>query len=542
MEKCIMMPYVKINDVSRAVIVLVVCALSIAACETYYFRSNYTDVNRLLHQQNRAEAKPYLKAHLKNGDVCILKDSWEFDTSREVLSGTGARFDMNRLPIHQGAMTIAIDSIAIIETNKKLLDAESGRVTALSILAGVDVLVTLACLSNPKACFGSCPTFYMNENDNIHFADAEGFTHAILPSMEYGDVDALNNDLLTEDLFSITMKNEAQETHCVNDVMLFAYPRARGERIYHSRKDEYYLCGKQYELSDAAGPEGDVSAKLMQRDRTERFSLADSNDLFSTETIYLNFNDVAKPDSLGLILTYRQTLMTTYLFYSAMGYMGDEVGDMFALLETSSETRKTFDTAAKLLGEIEVFMWDESREIWRRQGAIYESGPIASNLQILPLSTMPSNSRVRLKLTMNKGLWRIDHVALTNIRAKVKPIQIKPMMVANKGVEDDAALAQLLTADRHLISMPGSEYRITFRLPADAGDYELFLYSKGYYLEWMREKWIQEKNLRKLAQMVGSPRSYLRDEAAAYKVYEETMEQLFWNSRIDTKAFSYHEK
>ena len=58
----------------------------------------------------------------------------------------------------------------------------------------------------------------------------------------------------------------------------------------------------------------------------------------------------------------------------------------------------------------------------------------------------------------------------------------------------------------------------------------------------MRAKWLQEKDLRKLAQLVGAPRSYLREEATAYKVYEETMEQLFWNSRIDTKAFSYHEE
>ncbi|MBE0645880.1 MAG: hypothetical protein IH600_17500 [Bacteroidetes bacterium] len=536
------MPSVKINGASRVLIVLVACALSIAACETYYFRANYRDVNQLLHLDHGPRAKLYLKAHLKNGDVCILRDSWEIDTSRSVLSGTGTRFDMHRLLLHEGAMTIAIDSIAIIETNRKLLGTESDRVTALSIVAGVDLVVAIACLSNPKACFGSCPTFYMNENDNIHFADAEGFTHAILPSMEYGDVDALHNDVITGSQFSLTMKNEARETHCVSDVLLLAYPREKGERVYHSRNDEYYLCGTQYALSAATGPEGDVSSKLKHRDRTERFSLADSSDLCSREAVYVNFDRVAEHENLGLVLTYRQTLMTTYLFYSAMGYMGDEVGDMFALLETRSETRKTFDTAARLLGEIEVFVWDENRDSWQRQGAIYESGPIASNLQILPLVTAPSNSRVRLKLVMNKGLWRIDHVALASIKAKVNPVRIQPTMVTSRGVVDDAALAALLAPDRHLISMPGSAYRITFPLPVGGRDYELFLYSKGYYLEWMREKWLQEKDLRKLAQMVASPRNYLREEAAAYKVYEETMEQLFWDSRIDTKALSYHEE
>jgi hypothetical protein len=66
--------------------------------------------------------------------------------------------------------------------------------------------------------------------------------------------------------------------------------------------------------------------------------------------------------------------------------------------------------------------------------------------------------------------------------------------------------------------------------------------SSGYYVEWMREHWLKDKDMTKLALMVGNARRYLRQEAGPYKTYEATMEQEFWNSRIDTKRVSYEEK
>jgi predicted unusual protein kinase regulating ubiquinone biosynthesis (AarF/ABC1/UbiB family) len=55
------------------------------------------------------------------------------------------------------------------------------------------------------------------------------------------------------------------------------------------------------------------------------------------------------------------------------------------------------------------------------------------------------------------------------------------------------------------------------------------------------EHWIKDKNLLKLRQMIENPKRYLKTEANYYKLYESTMEQEFWNSKINTKTFSYHE-
>ena len=135
----------------------------------------------------------------------------------------------------------------------------------------------------------------------------------------------------------------------------------------------------------------------------------------------------------------------------------------------------------------------------------------------------------------------MDYLALTNIKEKVKPLEIAPSSILDKGKIDHKALSSINDPKKYLISMPGSAYKFNFDLPKHTDDYELFLHTKGYYLEWMREHWIKDKNLLKLRQMVEQPKKYLRVEAEAYKRYETNMEQEFWNSKIDTKIFSYYE-
>jgi hypothetical protein len=522
--------------------VVIIAWIGIQSCKTYNFRSNYKDVNSLNHATANLLTIPFLKAHLKNGDICILKGSWSIDPTSNSVIGNGNKYDFNRKMVFEGTLKIPVDSVSIFETNTKIQNPEQGRITALTILSAVDVILGVICLTNPKACFGSCPTFYINENDNFHYADAEAFSEAIRPSTEYSDIDALNNEQLYSGSFSITMKNEALETHCVRDIKLLAYPRQKGERIFHSPENDFYLCRENYALSEAKADEGDITALLNRQDRKERFSCSEENNLSSKEEIYLHFDNLKETENLGLILNFRQTLMTTYLVYSAFGYMGDEIGDIMTKMERTGETKeKVKNGIKKELGKIDVYNWNDLKNTWEFQDGFYEVGPIAINKQLIPLQNLSSGAEVRLKLVLNKGYWRLDYAGLTRIKEKVEPVQISPAAVLNKGIPDNQSLGDILNPDRYLISMPGSEYRFSFRLPEQNTDYELFLYSKGYYLEWMREHWIKDKDLVKLWQMVNLPKKYLRDEAKNYKLYETTMEQQFWESKIDTKTFVYHE-
>lgn len=529
----------KTNSAPYLITIIVCIVLGVHACQTYYFRSNYKDANKLLHETHNLKTKPFLKTHLKNGDVVILTDSWNIDTTLNMVSGKGIKYDYNRTVKFQGPVTFPIDSVSIFETNKKLVKPEEARINSLTLLAGLNVMITGLCITNPKACFGSCPTFYLNEQENFHFADAEGFSNAILPSMEYHDIDALTHKHLSDSTFSITMKNEALETHCIKNVKLLAYPLKLGERVYQSPTDEFYLCQSNYKVSRAKADEGDITGLLKDMDKLERFSLANEDNLKKSEDIFLEFESVDTSGGLGVIISFRQTLMTTYFIYSAMGYMGDEVADVFAEMENNSDLKHKLEGGIKKeLGNIDIYIWDERKCDWEFTNSLYETGPISINKLIVPLKTInTSSNKVKLKLTLNKGLWRIDYVSLVKINGRVNPIEISPASIHNKGKLDVIALREIKSADKYLISMPGSEYKFNFNIPFRNAECELFIYSQGYYLEWMRDSWIKDKNLLKLKQMVDNPKKYLRDEAMNYKQYEVTSELVFWNSRIDTKAF-----
>jgi len=66
----------------------------------------------------------------------------------------------------------------------------------------------------------------------IHGANAEGFSNAISPSLEYSDIDALQHST-TKERFQLTMKNEAFETHMINELALHAIPKHRKEKVFH---------------------------------------------------------------------------------------------------------------------------------------------------------------------------------------------------------------------------------------------------------------------------------------------------------------------
>ncbi len=528
----------------KIAILCILALIAIQACvSNYYFRYLYKDANTLLHKTKNLSTKLYLKAHLKNGDVCILRDTWIADTITNKLSGTGQRFDFNRNMSFEGAITIPFDSISIFETNSKINNAESEKLAGLGILIGIDVALAAICISYPKYCFGSCPTFYINENDNFHFSNAEGFSNAISPTMEYFDIDALNNEKIDNRIFSITMKNEALETHCVNDVKLLAYPRNGNERVYQSPKNNFYLCENLYKANLAKVGNKEITSLLKSDDRSEYFSKAEVENLKNKEEIYLTFENVKLNNDLGLLVNFRQTLMTTYFIYNAIGYMGDEVSDIFAKFESNNNMSKNLKDGIKNeLGDIDIYVWNNQKKSWEYQDSLYETGPIAINRQILPLKNTGNNSTINIKVILNKGLWRIDYLALTNIIKQVTPIEIEPSGILNKGREDVRALYSIIDTNKYLISMPGSEYRFNYILPLESQDYELFLSSKGYYLEWMRKEWLAEKDLFKLKDMFENPKEYLKSEAKRFKIYEANIEKEFWDSRIDTKKYTYYAK
>ena len=78
---------------------------------------------------------------------------------------------------------------------------------------------------------------------------------------------------------------------------------------------------------------------------------------------------------------------------------------------------------------------------------------------------------------------------------------------------------------------PGDAYVLSYELPADFEHLELFLDSRGYYLEWMRDEWVAQEDPVHALRFFADPRAALREMAPEFKRTEASLETQFWGSR-----------
>lgn len=494
-----------------------------------------------LHKQIRSQAdvrevnakkSPYLNAHMRDGSFIALKQ-WSIDETTNTVSGNGRRLDANRRLLAAGNQSFPIDSVVVFEAASvhglpPVVRAITIILVTAAILSGVVLLaIAIACIGDPK-CFGSCPTFYVTDGEKPTLM-AEGFSASIAPALEATDIDALYRARPQGREVSITMTNEALETHVVRFAHLLAAKRPPGGRVFATPDGTLREALELRAPLRAMGDEGDLLAAVRAFDGVERTSTVDSTDLARRETVEFEF-DAHPGEKLGLVVASRQTLLTTYLFYETLAAMGGSAGKWLSRLERGDSTiRRRTAVLNDQLGGVEVLAPDGAGG-WKVVNRFSETGPIAADVRVLPLpDSLPGPLTLRLRVT--RGHYRLDWVALARLGDRVEPVRLDPYEALHDSVPDPAALAAVTDPKTFLTTIPGDQYTFRYRLPGEAPEYELFLESRGWYIEWMRQRWVDSENPMRLAQIMLSPRDALRDLAPAYAREQKSLEDWFWSSR-----------
>jgi hypothetical protein len=475
--------------------------------------------------QVKPKESPYLKAHYKNGNVAILAN-WSFDPAKNEVAGSGELRDMHRQPLSSGPMHIAVGEVALFESNREV--ANGGVIAAMTLVTVASAAVSIACLTNPKACFGSCPTFYVGDGDRDYLA-AEGFSESVAPSLEATDVDALWRAKITGRTARLRVTNEALETHAIRQANLLVARKPANGRVLATPDGHYREAFHFQAPITCAAQEGDCLSAVRASDPLERISVTDGKDLATKETVELTFDPGPTNEPQGVMLEVRQGFITTYLFYQALAYMGRNAGTYLAAMEQGNgEVRDKARALYHLLGGIDVQTRDE-RGQWKTVGTYLETGPLAREVQLVPLPVGETARTVRL--VMARGHFRLGQVALVSLGRTVSPERIAPSAIAT--THGDAALAQQWIAHQtpFLTTLPGDEHALTYVLPTEGDDLEFFLEARGYYLEWMRQAWLAEESDWKLGKLFTWPASAMKEMAPAYQRVESTIEKLFWESR-----------
>ncbi|HSG99816.1 MAG TPA: hypothetical protein VLB27_07195, partial [candidate division Zixibacteria bacterium] len=380
-----------------SVVCVVLLLLLHAQCDVTAMRRSLVSPQ---HLSRDAKSSDVLKAHMHNGDVYVFSD-WSENPAGHV-TGYCNHYNPQRRLLATGQQTIAIDSVVIFETNRV---RPSGSIAALTVITGISLAMTAICIANPKTCFGSCPTFYVLDRPDP-LLQAEGFSSSIAPCLEATDCDALYRTDATGAELAIRMNNEALETHVVRRVDLLCVPRPDRGRVYTTADNRFFAAAPAVPLSRAVGSDGDCTTLLDAFDGIERKSNADPESLVSPETIDLYF-DNPPTGPLGLVIATRQSLLSTYLFYQSLAYLGTEAGAWMASLERGrADAHEGARALGGQLGQIAVAVQSDAGD-WDTVSSVGETGPLATNTYVVPLPEGSARDG-HVRLTMTRGHWRID--------------------------------------------------------------------------------------------------------------------------------------
>jgi hypothetical protein len=501
------------------------------SCEPTGYRASFvkpTDVASL------DAGAPFLKCHMREGSVFVLSN-WRFDGP--LVRGTGRRYDLHRKLVSEGELVVALDAVAIFETNRpETVPRSPAGYIVMGVVTVASVGLTAVCVANPKSCFGSCPTFYAPAEGGGDALEAEGFSASIARPLEDTDVDAMWTAQPRGKTFDVVMANEALETHLVDSVRLLAAPRPPGMRVYRAG-DAYFAAPEATRPSSCRAPSGDCLDDVAAIDTRAYQSPADAEDLSSQETLELSFPRPSPGASLGVVIAARNSLLNTFIFYQALAYLGREAGSWYARGEVGGVPATGPEVDAlrrfgRLLGGIDVAVEQEGGQ-WKSWGEHIEVGPIAREVQLIPIEAPSGAADVHVRLTMTRGNWKLDHVGLARLAGKVDPIVLAPFDVLHAGRSDALARDRLAPGGDRLVTYPGDAYTLRFDLPA--GEHELFLESRGYYIEWMRTSWLADESPVEVLRILADPQGAMRKLAPRYKSVEGDMERLFWNSRMQVQ-------
>jgi hypothetical protein len=513
----------------------------------------------------------FLKCHMPDGALYVF-DTWQFQGTgldAQVL-GQGIWYSPDRGTRIPGTYSVPVRSVALFETTQPeevtVRTGEEG-VIVLGVVTGASLALSTLCLTNTKACFGSCPTFYVDDGEGRLALQAEGFSASVARTLEATDVDAMWTAHPHGQALDVLMTNDALETHLVKRVRVLAVPRPAGMRVYRAG-GEYFPAASVRPAVSCVSERGDCLAYVRDMDGREYLSPADPADLASRETMDLTFapEPVSPPSNAlgharrGVVISARNSLLNTFVFYQLLASMGADAAALIQRAERAGgEAATRWKAFGATLGGIEVSVLAGGK--WARAGEFLEVGPIAHEVQMVLLPDLPSGGGTRVRLSMTRGNWKIDQIAIAELLVPVEPIALDPVTVLHKaggsrsvaalanwapaerdgersmraaegaqGAEDRGALRRLLGQGDHLATYPRDEYWLRFTLPA--GDHELFLESTGYYYEWTRSQWLGEQDLPLVALALSDPGAALREMAPLYKKIEPDMERYFWQSRV----------
>ena len=462
-----------------------------------------------------------VRAHLRDGSVIVFASG--ATVTRDSITGADGRlYDATR--VSRGAARGAA-----------LIDVVGAEVYT----AGVNVpqtvglnAMSIAAVYGLKYAFGSCPTVY-SDSAGTSLLETESFSYSISPLTAKRDVDRLRVQPDASGIVRLEIRNEALETHYIDQMELLEVAHRADETVYPS------AYGFPIAFRTADRPRGardrlgrDVSGWIAAVDNVP-FSSSDTTLARATHSDPSDWIDfaVAKPaqDSVALILRVRGSLLTTLLFYDRMlarpgahslDWMATDMSRILSVAGFGRWYGATMGLRIKVL----------QNGRYEQVGRLADFGPIAWRHVAVMIPAAGSDSvRVRLEFTADQ--WRIDQINIAGSARRIRPRVIPVARVRGSSNNELADLSALLAeADsRYVTTTPSQRFYAEFDTGRGSRHRTFLLAAHGYYVEWVRGEWLMNRTQ-------GEPFDHTRLDMGEllrdWRTMKDSIERVFYNSKV----------
>ena len=481
------------------------------------------------------EVSAPVRIHTVNGSVYLAKDG--FTIKNDTISCSAQEYSLMRSAGEQSWWQIPADSIAGVEyfavettSLRELGNALLGTTLTVYSLAGAIVVL--------KAIFGSCPTFYTFEEEEP-VLEAEGFSYSIGKYFEAGDLDRLHVSQPSSGVLRLAIRNEALETHYINQVEIRYLDHPEGTEAYPGvESGSMHVLKSKPPLSAVSMSGANVLHPILAKDaasyESEEGSAMDFLPQEKRDYIDCEFENPSGSSMMTLVLRGRNTLQNTVLLYDVMmRNQGPLVMEWIRKINENPLYSWRLYRWYKEHSGIQVLVEQDGE--FEPVERIPDTGPIAWKETAVQVPVDPESKKVRIRLAFLPESWAIDWVGYDDQEYDVVERKgISPVAATNNREMDNHSIVRRLGKDddEYLLTYPGTEVDLSFEIPARTEDKRtFFVWSKGYYIEWVRGEWLKARD-DVIVFDIADPAKISRDLAEYWSEKRSALKEQFYVQKI----------
>ncbi len=417
------------------------------------------------------------------------------------IQGDGIVSNFGTGKLIRGQIKLPLDSIAAMTSYKETTKDVRNFGSFLLGITGVPLTILgVYCISCPKCCFGSCPTVYTYDGEKYNL-EAELFSECISRQLENSDIDLLKQSPINDTL-QLKITDEALETHYINKFEMVVAEHPAGTELYPAVNNKLLLVSAFIPPLSAVTKEGINIIKILKKDDNKYYRSGVKTVLELKKGSSLDWIDVKIPASkhktVKMILKYRNTLLSTELLYDVvLGSQGIKAMEWTKEMNEEPGYAAQFKMLYDTFSGIQINLLENGN--WKYCGKFKDAGPL--NWKYIAAELPANNSdNQTIRLEFIPDDFMIDYIAFDTTSVnndKIKTRVVYPFeIVDGSGNRVDTILRFIKYDDlNYLKNEPGDSYYLNYKIPAKSNFKETALiYSKGYYNEWIRGSWINNKD------------------------------------------------